>query len=247
MARKSEPRIRFAVGTPEKMESSVWRFWVRGSDVYLAARPLAQWIKFSLHKSGVWRLAWTQQQHGEQPGDRLIHRWSRPAEFRPGWVQGPSVGIPATGVVDPLNKHPTDADLPDVVWIPGPQPGTSVFFTVVISRPEMPPEEWQLGALGGRAIAEPLLLRNGERAGVLVTEAGQTDIHRQYVQSLLREAPTLETDDPDDPTFMSLIHVAAKGRDHPMLVEVIPGRERLVRRKMAADDGSSNANPRHIE
>jgi hypothetical protein len=54
-AQKMERRIkgvRWAVGTPTGPRGSIWRLWVNGNDVYIAARIVAADINASLHASG---------------------------------------------------------------------------------------------------------------------------------------------------------------------------------------------------
>lgn len=58
---RSQP-IRFGSGSPEAAFSGVWRLIVSKDDVYIgASRASMAVFKISLHKSGVWVLAATQQ------------------------------------------------------------------------------------------------------------------------------------------------------------------------------------------
>lgn len=89
--------IRFAIGDKENVQSSVWRLWVQGNEVYLGARSFIGFIKFSFHKSGIWRLA----QHNKQPR-KAMHSWNRPAPNRTGITQCVSIAIPPILVTDPF-------------------------------------------------------------------------------------------------------------------------------------------------
>jgi hypothetical protein len=111
MASDEKNTIRFAVGSPDEYRSAIWRLWVQGNDVYLAARVLTGFIKISLHRSGIWRLAWTDQSGIRTQGssDRVEARWQRPQEFRQGWTQGPAVIVPNSGIQRPF-RHPPDID-----------------------------------------------------------------------------------------------------------------------------------------
>jgi len=85
---KGIANLRFAVAEPTIGSSSVWRLWAtRHGDVYLATYNLAGVTKFSFHRSGICRNAFTRE-HG--PGrsmtDRVMHRWHR------GFVPGPGSG-----------------------------------------------------------------------------------------------------------------------------------------------------------
>jgi hypothetical protein len=62
MTDRSDPTIRFAVGTPDGHQSVIWRLWVHGSDVYLMPRPARHW-KVSLHQSGKCHWGFETQTH----------------------------------------------------------------------------------------------------------------------------------------------------------------------------------------
>lgn len=73
--------IRIAVGTPDGVSSNSWRVWVRGLDTYVRCRDNFREIKVSLHASGIWRVAFTEETITAHPelahggGDRVVHRW----------------------------------------------------------------------------------------------------------------------------------------------------------------------------
>lgn len=74
--------IRIAVGTPDNVSSNSWRVWVRGLDTYVTCRDNFREIKVSLHASGIWGVALTEETIKARPelahggGDRVIQRWS---------------------------------------------------------------------------------------------------------------------------------------------------------------------------
>jgi hypothetical protein len=225
--KKPEPVLRFAAGSPTALQSSVWRLWVHGDDVYLASRVLAKWIKVSLHASGIWRTAWTQQMQRPRTGDRVVQRWQRPTEFRPGWVQGPSVAVPWTPTPDPLNS-PVGLDLADVVWLPGPAPFSTVAFTVQITAPAVSAETWQaIGNSGGDRLVGTLPMKSRETVGVIWRQMPQTDQDRSYVAQLVSQLGVVKVNDPSAKAFLNLIHVGNEPNGRPILVEVIMGREHL--------------------
>ena len=70
---------RFGIQRNDGFVSSVWRLWVtRQGDVYLAWRSQAGTNKYSFHKSGICRSAFTKE-HGApaKMSDRAIFRWRR--------------------------------------------------------------------------------------------------------------------------------------------------------------------------
>jgi hypothetical protein len=136
MTSSQQKTLRFGVGTPEEYRGAIWRLWVQGNDVYLAARDLIGQIKYSLHRSGQWRLAWTEKsgQRAEGSTDRVEGRWKRPPEFRPGWTQGPAVIVPNSGIQRPFRRRRDDDQAP-VLWSPTARPGHSHRFVVLLARP----------------------------------------------------------------------------------------------------------------
>jgi hypothetical protein len=72
------------------------RFEAYGSDIYLAVRMFAGTMKFSMHKTGEWVSAFTEQSGVVLPetGSRRHTEWQRPPEFTPGWTHGPVVMVP---------------------------------------------------------------------------------------------------------------------------------------------------------
>lgn len=70
--------IRFAVGTADGPQASVWRVWFNGDDVYAASRNGAQIEKLSFHHSGICRKAFTSE-YGTPRSlqDRATLKWRR--------------------------------------------------------------------------------------------------------------------------------------------------------------------------
>lgn len=71
--------LRFAVRSPSGQISSIWRLWAtRHGDVYLATRSMAKIEKYSFHKSGICRSAFTNE-HGtpKTMTDRAMFKWKR--------------------------------------------------------------------------------------------------------------------------------------------------------------------------
>jgi hypothetical protein len=164
MASDEKNTIRFAVGSIDEYRSAIWRLWVQGNDVYLAARVLTGFIKISLHKSGIWRLAWTDASGVKAQGsmDRVEERWQRPQEFRKGWTQGPAIIVPHSGIQSPF-RHLPDTDKIRIVWSPVPKPGHQHYFTILFASPQAPNDSWQTVLRAGDVRLGMLNLRNGDK------------------------------------------------------------------------------------
>jgi hypothetical protein len=182
-----DPTLRFAAGSPERPYSGVWRLWVHGSDVYLAARDVAHLFKFSLHKTGEWISAFTSQSGvvSTKSGSRRHFTWTRPPEFTPGWVQGPAVAIPWVkwrGQFQPTGKPPLDT-----LWVPGPARKRKLLFNVLISAATVPAEGINSVSQPGDWIVGSLPLSNGETVWLQARQAGISSDERKGIASAERE------------------------------------------------------------
>lgn len=91
--------LRFAVGTPEAIHSTIWRIWGNKDDLYLAGRSFAGAAKISFHKSGICRVA----QSSAQPRAPLAS-WTRPKRERAGAIGLFVIYVPAFEVKDAFRE-----------------------------------------------------------------------------------------------------------------------------------------------
>lgn len=128
--------VRFAVGE-RGFRSSVWRVWAgkNASDVYIAAREAASVQKFSLHESGRWRYAYTEQavgKHLPDDMDRAIDKWDRREFDEAGRL--PAIAIEARA--KDLCVVPND-DAPNTVrWIAPEPEGSYTSVRISIIKPD---------------------------------------------------------------------------------------------------------------
>lgn len=85
--------VRFAIGQPDGPSSNSWRVWTSPKgDTYVACRDNFNNVKVSLHASGRWRMAFTQEAIAQNPNlvtasqDRSWEVWDEPDPVRPGTV-----------------------------------------------------------------------------------------------------------------------------------------------------------------
>jgi hypothetical protein len=73
--------LRFAIGMPIGPSTNSWKVWVRKEDAYVACRDNFREFKVSLHASGTWRVAVTEEALRSRadlvpPGtDRVLKKW----------------------------------------------------------------------------------------------------------------------------------------------------------------------------
>ena len=110
--------VRVAVGEVGR-RSEVWRIWAnpKSFDVYVAARSVAGIQKFSLHESGQWRYAFTDQAEGWVPegADRALDKWERRSADE-GFLAALAIEIRGRDVVE----FPDATKPGDVIWIDPP-------------------------------------------------------------------------------------------------------------------------------
>lgn len=133
--------MRLAVGSPDR-RSSTWRAGANRNDVYITAAGLGQSVKFSLHESGIWRLAFVTEELALNEGalglpefnndPRVLDRWEEPAGNN-GWMQALTVWVPHDSVT-PLKGAGTSAKKP-VTWLRMPAEGEEVGIHFVVVRP----------------------------------------------------------------------------------------------------------------
>lgn len=186
--KKRDSVIRFAAGAPEEAYSAVWNLVTNRNDVYLFARQARRWIKTSLHASGIWRLAWTEESQILETGsnDRVVRRWRRPSEFRAGWTQAVSVVVPWT----PIGRHFPAVDVPagkPVQWVPAPAPGHKVIFAVLFAAESVAESSWPSVREPGDRNLGRFSLQNGESVWVAVRRAPLEPFEKAEAEKLANE------------------------------------------------------------
>ncbi len=130
---QSDNVIRFTVGTPVDIRSTVWRLWSRGRDLYLASRSHAGVSKFSFHQSGKYRYAINEETPlADVSKDRALYKWQRPKEFVPGWTRCLGILVPPRITHAPFAKDLRTEK--DIVFVAPPDHGSKVVFNIVLSH-----------------------------------------------------------------------------------------------------------------
>jgi hypothetical protein len=168
-----EEVVRFAVGAADGPRSTVWRIWTDkgNSDVYIAARVLGGVVKVSLHQSGVWRIAFTEEywegstapEVGE--GDRLIERWTPPKPIQ-GITSAFMIAVPSAEIGMPRHPLPESAQkyTKNVSWVQPAPEGFATHFIVMYIEPGVPvPGD-------GVQILSSFVLPDGRTVSVMVLE-----------------------------------------------------------------------------
>ena len=120
--------LRFGVGTPSDVRSSIWRLWGNGDDLYLASRSLAGDVKISFHKSGICRIA----QPSSSPRAPYA-RWKLSPEVLPSCSRVFSILVPP--ILAKLPMHDRLRDNKSVTLAPAPGDNFKIIFGIYLSGP----------------------------------------------------------------------------------------------------------------
>lgn len=149
------PTIRVASGSRDAPYSSVWRIVAdkSGANVYLGWSKLT-WssIKLSLHESGIWRLAASEQSGVtyDETNNRLAQAFRRPQEHLPGVIRGPSILVPLTSLG---SRSLFEADLEkEIHWYRAPRSSSelvefSLYFLEPTASRKWHPDQTVVGSL----------------------------------------------------------------------------------------------------
>lgn len=185
--------VRFGVGSPTGLRSSIWRLWIEPAkgDIYIAARPIGDEFKASLHQSGKWRVAYTEKHvAGESPvidpsRDRAVKKWSRPPEFFPGLTHAFAIIIPCSEVVYPAHGRPTEGQ---VLWRPVPAAGHVTEFDVLVSTPACVVTDWPGKRSMGTHLVGKLQFEAGDTVWIVAHERRETAQEREVWEARRKEA-----------------------------------------------------------
>jgi hypothetical protein len=162
----------------------VWRLW-RGkgtSDVYVAARTLGGVVKVSLHESGEYRYAFTNEywksSASRGAGPRVMERWNRPPPIQ-GITPAFTIAVPSDEIRVPRLPLPEGTNnkyTKNATWIAPAPPGFSTQFDVLFTGPDGPepvPENRFL---------DRFVLSNGETVNILIQELPVTEAQQQLIR-----------------------------------------------------------------
>jgi hypothetical protein len=228
MARTDKDTLRFAVGSPVEYRSAVWRLWAQRNDVYLAARVMHGLIKFSLHQSGKWRVAWSGESRITAQGspDRVEERWERPAEFRLGWTQGPVIIVPCTQVKKPFG-HVMDTGRVPILWSPRLKAGHKYHFTILFASPDAPAQSWQTVFRASDKLLGTLRLPNRSVVALSRREVPMVEKESTYVSAFVADMKINYCEDVPESVEASVFSVGTDDAGSPYVLDMPLGWENV--------------------
>lgn len=124
--------LRVGVRSAQGLESSIWRLiGTKRGDVYFAIRSLAGVTKYSFHRSGICRSAFTTE-HGTPPKlpDRLMFKWKR-APISPAG-KGRLSRVLLLAVPTDFLSAPRLC-VPGVLWLEAAPSGAATYFSIAFT------------------------------------------------------------------------------------------------------------------
>jgi hypothetical protein len=172
---KNEQVLRFAVGTDVGPRSAVWRIWTNRDDVYVQSNYSGGAIKTSLHASGRFRHAFSEEEASRWVSDgedRAFEKWSEP-DREPGNARLVlEIRIPTDELTIPT-QEPEPAAKSKIKFIEPAPPGWEVVASIFLVSPEddevMGAGKTKLGALPAELIENWPLATRG-RVFIFVTQ-----------------------------------------------------------------------------
>lgn len=213
-----EPRdrkLRFAVKDQAGNSSATWSVigHQRTDDVYIGARTHMREVKLSLHRT-TWRLAMTEQAAARLPPsvDRVLTRWTPPAEIGPGWRFGATIVVP-TSCLSPV---PELTPKGRVSIFPAPSPGWGLRFDVLLGEPDH--GELTITNAVGEVGRSTLL--SGLAVWVVVTEHRLDAVYEAGVQQVRAGAALRAAERGDVSQLRGCAWGVAQDDGHPVILDL---------------------------
>jgi len=244
MSSREPSTLRFAVGSPESIQSWVWRMWVHRDDVYLGARNALTSFKVSLHQSDIWRIAFVNElERGDEETDRVIFKWERPEEFTPGWT--PSIGILISSIEAKRPLEKVKVEDPRIHWFSPSAEGRKLVFKVLFSKPGYSQNDLQRVTIPGDRLVGRLPKRNGEIVWLVLREDGLTPLEIAKIRDVMQKTRihlrpgSLEDSILDARALLVVADHSPTISNQPTILDIALGKENLdiPVSKIAAGDG----------
>ncbi len=100
------------------------------------------------YPTGRWRIA----------TGKDVSRWTRPGEFRPGWIKGPDIILPHTDTAV-IQETPDPNPAEPVHWLTPPGPGQEAHVTLLFASPRAEESHWRPQDVEGTESVSTLRLR----------------------------------------------------------------------------------------
>jgi hypothetical protein len=163
--------IRFAV-TDGVRRAATWVCFTgrRKRDIYLACREFGGCLKVSLHGSGDWRIAYTEEffkknlgAFPSKPNNRAIMQWPRPPQIAEGMTLAFRIITPYPAV-----SHAFDIPLSKpIISIPIPPENRAAEIDIIITAPDTPVSGWPCKRSMNTLLVDSMPLDTGDKVWIV--------------------------------------------------------------------------------
>ncbi|MCF8068296.1 MAG: hypothetical protein K9L30_06900 [Desulfobacterales bacterium] len=173
----AEKSIRFGINDDKGYRSSTWKCWSRSNvgknDVYLACRSLGCAFKASLHQSGYWHVAYSNnffekkvESSEKIEKGRFIEKWFKPKEIAPGITLAYRIVTPSSSVNVPYDK----SNFKRIHWISNANTGKATEISILISKPSTQISNWPGKNSMNTKLVATMILDNNEVVWIVYRE-----------------------------------------------------------------------------
>jgi len=174
--------IRFGITDQEGRRAATWKLWTQRrtgkSDMYLICRELGSKLKVSLHDSGSWHYAYTQETFKEKvegivakQRNRFIEKWSRPKSIAEGMTLAFRIVTPWSSVTSPIGETKGN-----IIWIPNAPKPKATEIDIIITAETMPVTGWPGKRSMGTSFIGSFQLESGETIWVVYMVIDMPDL-----------------------------------------------------------------------
>lgn len=163
--------IRFGIWDGKNRRAATWKLWTQSghSDVYLTCRELGGELKASLHQSGNWHIAYSQQAfkrrvEGAIPSQksRFMDEWPRPKAIAEGAILVFRIITPYSSVTSMIHQRDDD-----IIWIPNAPSPKATEVDIIITSSGIQVSGWPGRNSMGTSFVGSFALDNGETVWVV--------------------------------------------------------------------------------
>ncbi len=222
-----------AIGTPEVPSSHVWRFWMHKDEFYFGAKSMLGVFKTSLHKSGIWRIAFVKELERKEDfsNDRVIQEWHRPDADEFGLTPSVAILISSIHSTRPFDKKKIDDSR--IEWFSTPTLDRKLNLKVVFSNPGISEENFKkLLPLNVKPVCH-FDKTNGERIWLILIESDLTEVEKQKILDVMLKTrihfvPGADTSSVDSRALLLVSEIVPTSETQPTILDIELGQENLT-------------------
>lgn len=174
--------LKFGIKDGMGRHAATWKLWTETaggkSDIYLACRSLGGHLKTSLHESGKWHHAFSQNTFNNnvegallQFEDRYIEKWARPSGLAPGITDAFRIVTPWSATTIEIEE----SNVKGIIWVPNAPEQKATEIIILITQSATPITGWPGKRAMGSSLIGSIPLENKETVWAVHTVIDMPD------------------------------------------------------------------------